>query len=80
MVVCCFSQVRDAFYTLSADVFHGILKLDPLCVRPWYNSNFAHMGEGVPMRQLIEPLLYEFKTDVVFSGHVHAYERSHQVS
>ncbi|XP_073006544.1 probable purple acid phosphatase 20 isoform X1 [Typha latifolia] len=42
---------------------------------PWYNSNEAHQGEGEEMRKAMEELLYKGRVDVVFAGHVHAYER-----
>ncbi|XP_071721295.1 probable purple acid phosphatase 20 [Rutidosis leptorrhynchoides] len=44
---------------------------------PWYNSNFAHQGEtqSVDMMKSMEGLLYKARVDVVFAGHVHAYER-----
>lgn len=44
---------------------------------PWYNSNTAHQGEAesVNMRADMEDLLYQARVDVVFAGHVHAYER-----
>lgn len=42
---------------------------------PWYNTNEAHQGEGESMRQAMEELLYEARVDLVFAGHVHAYER-----
>ncbi|MED6122278.1 putative purple acid phosphatase 20 [Stylosanthes scabra] len=44
---------------------------------PWYNSNEAHQGEkeSVGMKAAMEDLLYEARVDVVFAGHVHAYER-----
>ncbi|KAL8140544.1 hypothetical protein V2J09_006565 [Rumex salicifolius] len=42
---------------------------------PWYNSNQAHQGDGEAMRKAMEELLYKARVDVVFSGHVHAYER-----
>lgn len=42
---------------------------------PWYNTNLAHQGEGESMRQAMESLLYRARADVVFAGHVHAYER-----
>ncbi|KAK6779405.1 hypothetical protein RDI58_021589 [Solanum bulbocastanum] len=42
---------------------------------PWYNSNLAHKGEGESMRKSMEEMLYNSRVDVVFAGHVHAYER-----
>ncbi|KAH7680633.1 Acid phosphatase protein [Dioscorea alata] len=42
---------------------------------PWYNTNSAHQGEGESMRQSLESLLYAARVDLVFAGHVHAYER-----
>ncbi|KHN18758.1 Putative purple acid phosphatase 20 [Glycine soja] len=44
---------------------------------PWYNSNTAHQGEpeSVNMKASMEDLLYQARVDVVFEGHVHAYER-----
>lgn len=42
---------------------------------PWYNSNTAHQLEGEAMRESMEPLLYAAGVDIVFAGHVHAYER-----
>lgn len=46
---------------------------------PWYNSNVAHQGEMEGMRSTMESLLYQYGVDVVFAGHVHAYERSSRV-
>ncbi|CAN6371811.1 unnamed protein product [Urochloa humidicola] len=42
---------------------------------PWYNTNYAHQGEGESMRRDMERLLYEARVDVVFASHVHTYER-----
>ncbi|KAG1369667.1 Purple acid phosphatase 18 [Cocos nucifera] len=42
---------------------------------PWYNTNEDHQGEGEEMRQAMEESLYGARVDVVFAGHVHAYER-----
>lgn len=44
---------------------------------PWYNSNTAHQGEpqADSMKKAMETLLYQARLDVVFAGHVHAYER-----
>ncbi|PWA83377.1 Iron/zinc purple acid phosphatase-like C-terminal domain-containing protein [Artemisia annua] len=46
---------------------------------PWYNSNNAHQGEGDKMMEAMEPLLYAAGVDIVFAGHVHAYERTKRV-
>lgn len=46
---------------------------------PWYNTNTAHQREGEGMRLAMEDLLYKASVDVVFSGHVHAYERFDRV-
>ncbi|KAF8397838.1 hypothetical protein HHK36_016763 [Tetracentron sinense] len=42
---------------------------------PWYSTNTAHQGEGDSMRNALEELLYKARVDIVFAGHVHAYER-----
>lgn len=46
---------------------------------PWYNSNYAHQGEGDGMKTIMEPILYAAGVDILFAGHVHAYERSERV-
>ncbi|MCO5562362.1 hypothetical protein L7F22_015988 [Adiantum nelumboides] len=47
---------------------------------PLYNSNTAHYMEGEGMRAEFETWFLNYKVDVVFAGHVHAYERSRRVS
>eukprot|EP00931_Biecheleriopsis_adriatica_P011977 TRINITY_DN113079_c0_g1_i1.p1 TRINITY_DN113079_c0_g1~~TRINITY_DN113079_c0_g1_i1.p1 ORF type:complete len:513 (-),score=78.93 TRINITY_DN113079_c0_g1_i1:216-1754(-) len=43
---------------------------------PWYSTNYHHdMSEAAFMRNAMEDLIYAAKVDVVFSGHVHGYER-----
>ncbi|GER29077.1 purple acid phosphatase [Striga asiatica] len=44
---------------------------------PWYNTNTAHQQEYEcsGMKASMEDLLYRARVDVVFAGHVHAYER-----
>ncbi|XP_047307836.1 purple acid phosphatase 23 [Impatiens glandulifera] len=46
---------------------------------PWYNSYSSHYQEFECMRQEMEDLLYQYGVDIVFSGHVHAYERMNRV-
>ncbi|KAG8372773.1 hypothetical protein BUALT_Bualt12G0101700 [Buddleja alternifolia] len=46
---------------------------------PWYNSYSSHYQEFECMRLQMEPLLYQHGVDIVFSGHVHAYERMNRV-
>ncbi|MCO5568475.1 hypothetical protein L7F22_022174 [Adiantum nelumboides] len=47
---------------------------------PLYSSNSHHYLEGEGMRSVFESWFVEYKVDVVFAGHVHAYERSYPVS
>jgi len=35
---------------------------------PWYCSNFVHIGEGLLMRESMEPLLYKYGVDIVLTG------------
>ncbi|EIE18216.1 Metallo-dependent phosphatase [Coccomyxa subellipsoidea C-169] len=46
---------------------------------PWYNTYIAHYKELECMRIALEPLLYEHGVDIIFAGHVHAYERCNRV-
>ncbi|CAK0897222.1 unnamed protein product [Prorocentrum cordatum] len=47
---------------------------------PWYTSNAHHtMSEGEEMRGDMEAMLHAAGADIVFNGHVHAYERMHPV-
>ncbi len=48
---------------------------------PWYNSNTAHQNEKqtLLMRETVEDVFYKYKVNLVITGHVHAYERTHPV-
>ena len=46
---------------------------------PMYCSNTGHWKEGELFRLEYEPLFYQYGVDIVFNGHVHAYERSKPV-
>ncbi|KAG4111063.1 hypothetical protein ERO13_D13G085233v2 [Gossypium hirsutum] len=47
---------------------------------PIYNSNEAHFMEGESMRAVFEEWFVHHRVDVIFAGHVHAYERSYRIS
>ncbi|KAB1202881.1 Purple acid phosphatase 6 [Morella rubra] len=47
---------------------------------PWYNSYNYHYMEGESMRVIFESWFVQHKVDIVFAGHVHAYERSERIS
>ncbi|KAA8522969.1 hypothetical protein F0562_009392 [Nyssa sinensis] len=47
---------------------------------PIYNSNEAHFMEGESMRAVFESWFVQHRVDMVFAGHVHAYERSYRIS
>lgn len=47
---------------------------------PIYNSNEAHFMEGESMRVVFESWFVHYKVDMIFAGHVHAYERSYRIS
>jgi len=48
---------------------------------PWYSSNKDHYEEKqtVLMRESMESLFFYYRVNIVFTGHVHAYERTHPV-
>ncbi|KAJ9555549.1 hypothetical protein OSB04_010163 [Centaurea solstitialis] len=46
---------------------------------PWYNTYVSHYKEVECMRVALEELLYDAGIDIIFNGHVHAYERTNRV-
>ena len=81
----CLNEGTAQHEWLIADLANVNKTLTPWTVvvfhQTYMNSNNAHGmdTEGAPMQKAIEDILYEAKVDLVFSGHVHAYERSCQV-
>lgn len=47
---------------------------------PLYNSYYNGYMEGEPMRVQFESWFVKYKVDIVFAGHIHAYERSYRYS
>lgn len=76
-----FSSDSDQYQWLQADLSKVDRKRTPwlfiIVHAPWYNSNTAHQGESesVDMKASMEDLIYGAQADIVFAGHVHAYER-----
>lgn len=74
-----FDATSDQYKWLQADLANVDRSKTPwifvLIHAPWYNSNLAHKGEGESMRKVMEEFLYKAKVDIIFAGHVHAYER-----
>eukprot|EP00055_Hartaetosiga_balthica_P000109 m.135683 g.135683 ORF g.135683 m.135683 type:complete len:293 (+) comp10138_c0_seq1:561-1439(+) len=70
---------------LEADLAKVDRKVTPWLIAnmhaPWYNSDKHHHDEPEEMfmRQFMEPLMHSNHVDIIFSGHVHAYERMYPV-
>jgi len=47
---------------------------------PWYSSNMDKYQAGIEAQRNLEPILLRYGVDIVFSGHVHSYERSFPVA
>uniref|UniRef100_A0A7N0ZU88 Purple acid phosphatase n=1 Tax=Kalanchoe fedtschenkoi TaxID=63787 RepID=A0A7N0ZU88_KALFE len=74
-----FDAKSDQYKWLQADLAKVDRSVTPWLIvllhAPWYNTNVAHKGEGEAMRKALEEVLYKARVDIVFAGHVHAYER-----
>ncbi|KAJ7549714.1 hypothetical protein O6H91_04G020100 [Diphasiastrum complanatum] len=78
-----YSRTGDQYAWLKKDLAEVDRSLTPWLIAvfhpPWYNSYAFHYREVECMRQSMEELLYKYGVDAVFTGHVHAYERSNRV-
>ncbi|XP_022138734.1 purple acid phosphatase 15 isoform X2 [Momordica charantia] len=78
-----YDRTGDQYKWLEQDLAKVDRKVTPWLVAtwhsPWYSTYTAHYREAECMRVAMEDLLYKYKVDIVFNGHVHAYERSNRV-
>ncbi|KAJ8755353.1 hypothetical protein K2173_019151 [Erythroxylum novogranatense] len=78
-----FDKLSDQYEWLAGDLSRVDKNLTPWLVAawhpPWYSTFKAHYKEAECMRMEMEDLMYKYGVDIVFNGHVHAYERSNRV-
>lgn len=78
-----YDETSDQYKWLEADLAGINREVTPWLVAtwhaPWYSTYTAHYREVECMRVAMEDLLYQYGVDLVFNGHVHAYERSNRV-
>ncbi|XP_073011899.1 purple acid phosphatase 23 [Typha latifolia] len=78
-----YNQTSAQYSWLKVDLHQVDRQVTPWIIAawhsPWYNSYSSHYQEFECMRLEMEELLYQYGVDVVFNGHVHAYERMNRV-
>ncbi|KAL8162874.1 hypothetical protein V2J09_014363 [Rumex salicifolius] len=78
-----YNRSSEQYKWLEKDLAKVDRKVTPWLVAtwhsPWYSTYTAHYRELECMRVEMEELLYKNGVDIVFNGHVHAYERSNRV-
>ncbi|XP_038875832.1 purple acid phosphatase 15 isoform X1 [Benincasa hispida] len=78
-----YEKSSDQYKWLEQDLAKVDRKVTPWLIAtwhpPWYSTYTAHYREAECMKVAMEDLLYKYKVDIVFNGHVHAYERSNRV-
>ncbi|KAL9228322.1 hypothetical protein vseg_003915 [Gypsophila vaccaria] len=78
-----YNESADQYKWLESDLAKVDRSITPWLVAtwhaPWYTTYKAHYREAECMRVAMEGLLYSHGVDIVFNGHVHAYERSNRV-
>ena len=73
-----YTWVRDDLATVDRSVTPWVI-VTMHC--PWYSTNTHHLSEwqAHDMQESLEPVFMQYGVDLVLSGHVHAYQRSHPV-
>ncbi|KAL7081396.1 hypothetical protein ACP275_14G037300 [Erythranthe tilingii] len=78
-----YNRSDDQYKWLEKDLANVDREVTPWLVAtwhpPWYTTYQAHYRESECMKVAMEDLLYQYRVDIVFNGHVHAYERSNRV-
>ncbi|XP_060959895.1 purple acid phosphatase 15 isoform X2 [Cannabis sativa] len=78
-----YDRTSDQYKWLEDDLASVDREVTPWLVAswhaPWYSTYTAHYREAECMRVSMEDILYKYGVDLVFNGHVHAYERSNRV-
>ncbi|GKE86453.1 probable purple acid phosphatase 20, partial [Tanacetum coccineum] len=80
-----FGPRSDQYYWLKYDLLKVNRTITPWLIMVihalWYSTNYAHKGEkeSVGMRKSMERLLYKAHVDMIFAGHIDAYERFNRV-
>ncbi|KAK1294101.1 Purple acid phosphatase 15 [Acorus calamus] len=78
-----YDKSSDQYKWLERDLANVDRSVTPWLVAtwhpPWYSTYKAHYREAECMRVAMEDLLYSYGVDLIFNGHVHAYERSNRV-
>ncbi|CAB4261459.1 unnamed protein product [Prunus armeniaca] len=78
-----YNKSADQYVWLEKDLANFDRNVTPWLVAtwhpPWYSTYVAHYREAECMRVEMEDILYKYGVDIVFNGHVHAYERSNRV-
>ncbi|KAK2975185.1 hypothetical protein RJ640_022077, partial [Escallonia rubra] len=78
-----YTKSSDQYRWLERDLANVNREVTPWLVavwnQPWYSTYKAHYKTAECMRVAMEELLYNYGVDIVFNGHVHAYERSNRL-
>lgn len=79
-----FAKYSPQWVWLKSEIQHVDREKTPWLIvlmhAPLYNSNSFHYMEGESMRTVFESWFIKYKVDIIFAGHVHAYERSYRMS